>query len=71
MVDRRTSVNAVVEDTIRQQYGDLVFRTAIPFNVKLVEAPASGQPISIYAGDSSGAQAYRALAEEVDARYGK
>jgi chromosome partitioning protein len=71
MVDRRTSVNAVVEDTIRQQYGDLVFQTTVPFNVKLVEAPASGQPISIYAGDSSGARAYRALAAEVEARYGR
>ncbi|NTU83450.1 MAG: ParA family protein [Chloroflexales bacterium] len=69
MVDRRTSVNTVVEDTIRQQYGELVFQTTIPFNVKLVEAPAAGQPISIYAGDSSGARAYRALAEEVAARY--
>jgi chromosome partitioning protein len=69
MVDRRTSVNLVVEETIRQQYGDLVFQTTIPFNVKLVEAPASGQPISIYAGDSSGARAYRDLAQEVAARY--
>ncbi len=69
MVDRRTSVNLVVEETIRQQYGDIVFQTTIPFNVKLVEAPASGQPISIYAGDSSGARAYRDLAQEVAARY--
>jgi chromosome partitioning protein len=69
MVDRRTSVNVVVEDTIRQQYGDLVFQTTVPFNVKLVEAPATGQPISIYAGDSSGARAYRDLAQEVVTRY--
>jgi chromosome partitioning protein len=71
MVDRRTSVNAVVEDAIRQQYGDVVFQTVIPFNVKLVESPAAGQPISAYAADSSGARAYRDLAEEVAARYGK
>lgn len=69
MVDRRTSVNMVVEDAIRQQYGEVVFQTTIPFNVKLVEAPAAGQPISLYAGDSSGARAYHALAEEVEARY--
>lgn len=69
MVDRRTSVNSVVEETIRQQYGQLVFATTIPFNVKLVEAPAAGQPISSYAGDSSGARAYQALAQEVIARY--
>ncbi|PDV96827.1 ParA family protein [Candidatus Chloroploca asiatica] len=71
MVDRRTSVNAVVEEAIRAQYGELVFQTVIPFNVKLVESPASGQPISIYATESSGAQAYRQLAQEVAARYGK
>lgn len=71
MVDRRTSVNAVIEDAIRQQYGDLVFQATIPFNVKLVESPAVGQPISVYAADSSGAKAYHSLAEEVAARYGK
>lgn len=71
MVDRRTSVNQVVEDAARQQYGDLVFKTVIPFNVKLVEAPASGQPIGAYAPGSSGARAYHDLALEVAARYGK
>lgn len=70
MVDKRTSVNAVIEDAIRQQYGDLVFQTTIPFNVKLVESPAAGQPISVYAADSSGARAYHDLAQEVAARYG-
>ena len=54
MRDRRTSVNQVVEDAARQQYGDLVFKTVIPFNIKLVEAPAAGQPISIYAPGSTG-----------------
>jgi chromosome partitioning protein len=71
MIDRRTSVNQVVEDAARQQYGDLVFKTVIPFNVKLVEAPAAGQPISAYASGSSGARAYHDLALEVATRYGK
>jgi chromosome partitioning protein len=71
MIDRRTSVNQLVEDAARQQYGDLVFKTVIPFNVKLVEAPAAGQPISAYAPGSSGARAYHDLAQEVAARYGK
>lgn len=71
MVDRRTSVNQVIEDNARQHYGDLVFKTVIPFSVKLVEAPASGQPISAYAPESSGAHAYHSLAQEVAARYGK
>lgn len=71
MIDRRTSVNQVVEDAARQQYGDLVFKVVIPFNVKLVEAPAAGQPISSYAPGSTGARAYHDLALEVAARYGK
>jgi chromosome partitioning protein len=70
MVDRRTNVNVIVEEAIREQYGDVVFESVIPFNVKLVEAPASGTPISVYAADSSGARAYQALAHEVHARYG-
>lgn len=70
MVDRRTTVNAAVEDEIRRRYQRLVFQTVIPFNVKLVESPAAGQPIGVYAADSSGARAYRALAQEVVARYG-
>lgn len=71
MVDKRTSINQMVEDTARQQYGDLVFKTVIPFNIKLVEAPAVGTPISTYAPASSGAQAYRDLALEVAARYAR
>ncbi len=71
MVDRRTSINTMVEETARQQYGDLVFKTVIPFNVKLVEAPAVGQPIAAYAPSSAGAQAYRDLAQEVAARYAR
>lgn len=71
MMDRRTSVNQVVEEEARRQYGDLVFNAVIPFNVKLVEAPAAGLPISRYAPDSSGARAYHDLAQEVAQRYGK
>jgi chromosome partitioning protein len=71
MSDRRTSVNQVVEGAVREQYGDLVFKTVVPFNVKLVEAPAAGQPIGTYAPDSSGARAYHELTLEVVARYDK
>ena len=42
----------------------------VPFNVKLVEAPAAGQPIGVYAPGSSGARAYHDLALEVAERYG-
>lgn len=71
MVDRRTTVNAVIEEAIRQQYGEIVFRTVIPFNVRLIESPAASQPISVYAANSSGARAYRELAQEVATRYGR
>jgi chromosome partitioning protein len=68
MADRRTTLSGTVEERIRAQYGDLVFRTVIPQNVKLAEAPAAGQPIMTYAPGSTGAAAYAALAEEVEAR---
>lgn len=70
MVDRRTSVNVAVDQAARQQYGELVYKTVVPFNVKLVEAPAAGQPIQHYAPGSSSAQAYAQLAQEVIARHG-
>jgi chromosome partitioning protein len=67
--DRRTNLSQVVEQQIRQKYGDLVFKTVIPTNTKLAEAPVAGEPIATYAPDSAGARAYAALAEEVEKRY--
>ena len=69
MVDRRTSVNALIESEARERYGDLVFQSTIPFSVKVVEAPAAGTPITDYAPDSQAGRAYRALAEEVRQRW--
>lgn len=69
MVDRRTSVNALIEQEARERYGELAFKTTIPLNTKITEAPAAGMPIGAYAAGSSGARAYRALAEEVAARW--
>lgn len=66
----RTSINAAVEEAVREQYTDRVFTTVIPNNTKLVEAPAAGQPISVYAPSSAGAQAYHNLTKEVVERYG-
>jgi chromosome partitioning protein len=65
MYDRRTNLSEAVEESIREAFGDLVFETVIPINVKLAEAPASGEPITRYSPQSTGAQAYRALAQEV------
>ena len=69
--DRGTNLGQSVERQIRQRYGDLVFQTVIPRNVKLAEAPAAGEPISVYAPGSAGAMAYQALAGEVEERYGR
>lgn len=65
MFDNRTRLSQEVEDNVRQHFGDLVFATVIPRNVRLAEAPSYGQPIFSYAPSSQGALAYRKLAEEV------
>lgn len=66
----RANVNAAIEAAARARYGELVFEITIPHSVKIIEAPAAGQPITVYAPDSSGARAYAALAEEVRERWG-
>lgn len=63
--DNRNNLSRSVERQVREKLGALVYRTTIPVNVRLAEAPASGTPIQAYDATSSGARAYRALAEEV------
>lgn len=65
MSDNRTRLSQEVEENVRKHFGDLVFTSVIPRNVRLAEAPSYGQPIYAYAPTSSGAIAYRSLAEEV------
>jgi len=50
---------------VRRSFPSQVFQVVVPRSVRLAEAPSYGQPISIYAPDSVGAQAYAALAREV------
>lgn len=69
LADRRTNLSQQIEQEVRERYGDLVFETVIPMNVKLAEAPSSGTPIGAYAPHSAGALAYAALADELEARY--
>jgi len=65
MFDQRTSLaNQVVED-VNEHFKDSVFKTIIPRNVKLSEAPSFGQFIGEYAPDSTGSKAYEELAKEV------
>lgn len=65
MYDSRTKLSEQVEDNVRAHFGELVFRSVIPRNVRLAEAPSYGLPIFSYAPTSQGAIAYRELAEEV------
>lgn len=65
MYDQRNNLTADVEADVRENLGDLVFRTVIPRNVRLSEAPSHGVPALVYDPRSSGAQAYVALAQEL------
>ena len=65
MFDRRTNLsNQVVENT-EKHFGDKVFKTRIPRNIRLGEAPSFGKPILLYDAASVGAESYFALAEEI------
>lgn len=70
-VDRRKNLHYVIETKIREQYKDLVFDTVIPLNSKVEESPGAGQPVNLYAPGSQGDIAYAALAQELEARYGR
>ena len=65
MYDARTILSRDVVGNVRDYFGDKVFQTVIPRNVKLSEAPSHGLPANRYAPASKGAQAYEALAREV------
>ena len=69
MVDSRNRLSQQVEQDARGTLGDLVFKTMIPRNVRLSEAPSYAQPVLTYDSSSKGAEAYRALAAEVLARH--
>ncbi|MFO1159999.1 MAG: AAA family ATPase [Reyranellaceae bacterium] len=64
MVDRRMTLSQQVEADVRRHFGDLVFGTTIPRNVRIAEAPSHGMPVLIYDSACAGAQAYILLASE-------
>jgi chromosome partitioning protein len=68
MVDRRNNLSQMVENDARENLGDLVFRTVIPRNVRLSEAPSHALSVLDYDANSTGAEAYRQLAAELIAR---
>jgi len=65
MYDRRLNLSRQVADEARDYFGAKVFKSSIPRNVRLAEAPSFGQPIAQYDVLSAGAQSYLSLAREV------
>jgi chromosome partitioning protein len=65
MYDQRTLLSAQVAEETRKYFGSKVFKTMIPRNIRLAEAPSFGQPIIFYDPGSKGAEAYENLCREV------
>ena len=65
MFDARTNLSNQVVENVKNYLGQNVYKTVIPRNVRLAEAPSYGQPINIYDPKSAGAEAYAMLADEV------
>lgn len=65
MYDARTNLSLQVVENVKDNLQQNIYKTIIPRNVRLAEAPSYGQPINIYDSRSAGAEAYRLLAEEV------
>lgn len=65
MYDRRYGVTRAVDDDVRKTFGDQVFKTVVPRNVRVSEAPSFGKPALFYDFNSSGAQAYLRVATEI------
>jgi chromosome partitioning protein len=65
MFDPRNNLDNEVSAQLRQHFGDVLYRTIIPRNVRLAEAPSYGKPVISYDLQSKGAQAYLALAGEI------
>jgi chromosome partitioning protein len=65
MFDARLNLSQQVADEARKFFAERVYKTMIPRNVKLSEAPSFGKPIVLYDPHSSGAESYRELAKEV------
>jgi chromosome partitioning protein len=68
MYDDRTNLAQQVTQTLRQYFRDRLFRTVIPRNVRLAEAPSHGKPVALYDPRSRGTEAYFELAGEFMAR---
>ena len=65
MFDKRNNLSEMVAEDVRSHFGDKVYKTVIPRNVRVSEAPSHGQPVLIYDMHCAGAQAYIHLAGEI------
>jgi chromosome partitioning protein len=65
MFDRRTNLSYQVAEEAEKYFKDLLFKTMVPRNIRLSEAPSFGKPILLYDATSSGAQSYIELAREI------
>ena len=70
MYDPRMSLAQQVTENLRSFFGDKLYTTTIPRNVRLAEAPSHGKPVLVYDPKSRGAEAYRDLTRELLARNG-
>jgi chromosome partitioning protein len=70
MADQRNNLSRQVEQEVRSHFSERVFRSVIPRNVRLSEAPSHGKPILLYDVHSKGATSYLNLAEEILVRIG-
>lgn len=65
MYDSRNNLSQEVVDNVQNNLDQIIYKTVVPRNVRLAEAPSYGLPINLYDSKSSGAIAYRSLADEV------
>jgi chromosome partitioning protein len=70
MYDDRTNLSQQVTENLKGFFGDKLFKTTIPRNIRLAEAPSHGKPVALYDARSRGAEAYQELAIEVLTREG-
>jgi chromosome partitioning protein len=68
MYDDRTNLSQQVTQNLKAFFGDKMFETTIPRNIRVAEAPSHGLPVATYDPRSRGAEAYRELALELLAR---
>lgn len=71
MYDSRTNLSKEVVENVTENLDEYIYRTIIPRNIRLAEAPSYGQPINVYDPRSAGALSYKMLAEEFLRREGR